>query len=253
MNIQEELILRYFEDSLTASDMASFQALMESDPAFKDAVEFQKKIKLAVRNQERKGLKEFLGQIEKDIPATQPAGQRPKSKSIQLWSYLVAATVVLAIAATYILKNAVLNSEEPYAQDFYAYYEPYPNVVEPITRGEEVNPEELEKAAFIAYENGSFEQADSLFSQLIYQRKEYIFFYRGIAKIELEQHDSAKMLFEKYIYSEGMQFRDQAKWYLALNYLIKGDSVRGKEELVKLRKSSGYKMEEVERILLNLE
>ncbi|MFD2037367.1 hypothetical protein ACFSKL_21395 [Belliella marina] len=248
MSTQSELIDKYFEGSLSESEKSTFDNLMESDPDFRETVTFQMKTKLAFQNKERKSLKGFLEQIEGDI---RQSDNHPKT--IRFWPYMAAAIMVLFLTITYFVKKASNPDDVAYSQDFYAYYEAYPNVVKPITRGESIDPEELEKAAFIAYESRDFRQADSLFSLLMSQQNEYILFYKGITKIELEQYDSANLLFENYLYSEGMQFRDQAKWYLALSHLVKGDSIKGKEELVKLRKSSGYKMEEVERLLLNLE
>ncbi|MCH7412460.1 hypothetical protein MM213_03110 [Belliella sp. R4-6] len=252
MSIHEELIIKYFEGNLSDSEREVFEDLLESDPLFKEEVVFQQKTKLAFQNNQRKVLKGFLNKIENDIQESEKSTAKPKSR--RLWSIMaVAAALISILAVTYFVKTSTSQSDDEISQNFYAFYEPYPNVVKPITRGEIVNPEELEIAAFIAYESSDFKQADSLFAELKNQQKEYILFYRGITKIELEQYDSANMLFESYLYSEGMQFRDQAKWYMALSYLVKGDSIKGKEELVKLRKSSGYKMEEVERLLLKLD
>ncbi|MCH7409475.1 hypothetical protein MM239_08720 [Belliella sp. DSM 111904] len=253
MSNHSELIDKYFEGQLTEEERIIFDEMMASNQHFRESVEFQIKTKKAFQNHERKSLKSLLGQIEEDILESEKGVKIKKIKSRNLWPFLIAAVLISVIAITFFIKRNIVSSDNEYPQDFYAYYEAYPNVVKPITRGEAINPDELEKAAFLAYESQDFKLADSLFSILLDQQKEYLLFYKGITKIELEQYDSATTYFENYIYSDGMQFRDQAKWYMALSYLVKGDSIKGKEELIKLRKSSGYKMEEVEQLLLRLD
>jgi tetratricopeptide (TPR) repeat protein len=252
MDKQEELIIKYFEGSLTDAEKIVFEKLRATDPLFQDELEFQKMTKLAFQNQERKGLKEFLANLESNIATVEKSTVTSRPTVRKLWPYMAAAVVVLTFAATIFYKNTATPIENGPSLNFHTYYEPYPNVVAPITRGEAIDPEEVEKAAFLAYETRNFKEADRLFNQLKQQPKEYMPFYRGITKIELGQYDSAIAFFESYLYSEGMQFRDQAKWYLALSHLLKGDVVQGKEELLKLRKSSGYKMDEVDRLLMDM-
>ena len=253
MSTQAELIDKYFEGNLSELERKTFDKLMASDPDFREAVDFQMKTKQAFQNHERKTLKGFLSQIEDEIIQSENEIKKPGAKSRKLWPFMAAAVLISVMAIGYFVKKNSMSNTDEFSHDFYAYYEVYPNVVKPITRGEVVNPEELEKAAFIAYESRDFKLADSLFSSLIDQHKEYLLFYKGITKIELQQYDSAKIYFENYLYSDGMQFRDQAKWYMALSFLVKGDTLRGKEELVKLKNGSGYKMEEVEKLLESLE
>lgn len=244
-----ELLDRFFKGSLTADEKLMLKDLLRSDAEFREEFELQQSIREAVIRSKHTELKAFLGEVEGELASGQ------KVQKIHPYSYLwkVAAGLALLVAATLLILNLTENRDSAPAMDsFLAYYTAYPNVVSPITRGEELNPEDLEKAAFIAYENKNYSLSDSLFTKILSYQTDYIQFYKGIAKFELGQYDSAIHYFDNYLYSDGTQLRDQAKWYMALAYLVKGDTLKGKEEMIRLRKSSGYKMDEVESILLRL-
>ncbi|SFU20125.1 hypothetical protein SAMN04489724_0245 [Algoriphagus locisalis] len=245
-----ELLDRFFKGSLTAEEKLMLEELIRSDAEFREEFELQQATREAVIRNKHKELKAFLGGVEEEITGSQ------KIRKIHPNSYLwkIAAGVALLVAATVLIFNFTgTPSAAPATDSFLSYYTAYPNVVSPITRGEELNPEDLEKAAFVAYESKNYSLSDSLFTKILSYQTDYVQFYKGISKFELGQYDSAIQYFDNYLYSDGTQLRDQAKWYMALSYLVKGDTLRGKEEMIRLRKSSGYKMDEVERILLEIE
>lgn len=245
-----ELLDRFFKGVLTEDEKLRLESLLHADRDFREEFELQQAVREAVIRNKHKELKEFLGEIEEEFSADQKVRKlRPKS---YIWK--IAAGLVLLVAATVLVLNLVdTRNTSPNTDSFLSYYSAYPNVVSPITRGEEMNPEDMEKAAFIAYESKNYVLADSLFTQVLPFQQDYVSFYKGISKFELGQYDSAAKFFDNYLYSDGTQLRDQAKWYMALSYLVKGDTIKGKEELIRLRKSSGYKMDEVEQILLEIE
>ncbi|WP_439487943.1 tetratricopeptide repeat protein [Algoriphagus sp.] len=245
-----ELLDRFFKGKLTEEEKLRLESLLRSDEEFREEFEFQQATREAVIRHKHKELKSFLGEVEMELKDDQKVHKiHPKTF---IWK--VAAGVALLVAATVLILNLTDTQDSDTAYDsFLSYYSPYPNVVSPITRGEEINPEDMEKAAFIAYESGKYGVSDSLFTRILPYQTDYIQFYKGISKFELGQYDSAIYYFDNYLYSDGTQLRDQAKWYMALSYLVKGDTTKGKEEMIRLRKSSGYKMDEVERILLSLD
>lgn len=246
MQTHKELINKYFSDELTDSELKTFNQLNNDNKNFQEELEFQQKIKTGFQNHERRALKRLLINIEHNIihEQTEPTQRIKPFRTI--WPYITAASLILILGVSYFF------NQEKVSNDFDLFYETYPNVVNPITRNDKHNPAEVEKSAFMAYENEKFQEADSLFNIVNDQHKEYILFYKGITKIELKQYDSAQIYFSNYLYSDGMQFRDQAKWYMALSFLVAGDTINGKKALEKLKENSGYKMEEVNMILHKL-
>lgn len=244
-----ELLDRYFKGSLTAEEKLMLEDQLRSDAEFREEFELRQATREAVIRGKHNELKAFLGEVEEELARGQKAREIwPKS---YLWK--VAAGVALLVAATLLIWNLTDSRKAEPMDSFLSYYSAYPNVVSPITRGEDINPKDLEKAAFIAYESKDYSLSDSLFTKILPYQPDYVQFYKGISKFELGQYDSAIHYFDNYLYSDGTQLRDQAKWYMALSYLVKGDTLKGKEEMIRLRKSSGYKMDEVESILLRLD
>lgn len=246
----DELLDGYFKGSLTAEEKLMLEELLKSDAEFREEFELQQATREAVIRSKHKELKAYLGEVEEEL------AKGGKVRNIQPKAYLwkIAAGVALVLAGTFLILRLTESGDiSPDTESFLSYYSAYPNVVSPITRGEEISPEDLEKAAFIAYESKNYSLSDSLFTKILPYQTDYVQFYKGISKFELGQYDSAIHYFDNYLYSDGTQLRDQAKWYMALSYLVKGDTLKGKEEMIRLRKSSGYKMDEVERILLEIE
>ncbi|MDR7128982.1 hypothetical protein J2X69_001317 [Algoriphagus sp. 4150] len=245
-----ELLDRFFKGKLTEEERQRLENLLQLDEDLREEFEFQQAAREAIIRNKHIELKSYLRDVDEELDA------KPKKGEILPWTSLwkVAAGLVLVLGATFLFLKITDSNTDPQTSDsFLSYYNAYPNVVSPITRGEGFNPEDQEKAAFLAYESGNYRLSDSLFTGILPYQTDYIHFYKGISKFELGQYDSAILYFDNYLYSDGTQLRDQAKWYMALSYLVKGDTVKGKEEMIRLRKSSGYKMDEVERILLEIE
>lgn len=250
MDNREIILDRYFKGLLSKEEQLNLEELIRTDPDFKEEFEFRKLTQKAVILEKREELKGFLKELDNEIV---PDGRTRQLVARPSLLKVAAGLAAILVVAALIFQLGNSNEETVNSDSFLSYYSPYPNVVSPITRGDEINPEDIEKSAFIAYESKNYGLADSLFSQVLPFQQDYVSFYKGISKFELGQYDSAAKYFDNYLYSEGTQLRDQAKWYMALSYLVKGDTIKGKEELIRLRKSSGYKMDEVERILLDLE
>ncbi|WP_192348340.1 hypothetical protein [Algoriphagus sp. Y33] len=245
-----ELLDRFFKGKLTEEEKLRFENLLQSDENLREEFEFQQTAREAIVRNKHRELKDYLQEVDQELDSKSKTGKI--LPWIPLWK--IAAGFVLVLGATFLflkLNDSKTDSKDP--DSFLAYYNAYPNVVSPITRGEEFNPEDQEKAAFIAYESKNYRLSDSLFTSILPYQTDYVHFYKGISKFELGQYDSAIHYFDNYLYSDGIQLRDQAKWYMALSFLVKGDTIKGKEEMIRLRKSSGYKMDEVERILLSLD
>ncbi len=245
-----ELLDRFFKGKLTEDEKLRFESLLQSNEDLREEFEFQQAAHEAIVRNKHRELKDYLQEVDMEM--------REETKTVKMshWKpiWKIAAVLLLLVCSTVlILKLIETEDSGAVSQSFISYYSPYPNVVSPITRGEDFNPEDLEKAAFIAYESGNYGLSDSLFTRILPYQTDYIQFYKGISKFELGEYDSAIHYFDNYLYSDGTQLRDQAKWYMALSFLVKGDTTKGKEEMIRLRKSSGYKMDEVERILLSLD
>ncbi len=241
---KEELIIKYFESELNQEEMKEFRYLVDHDAEFKKDVGFRENLKTAITGVERKKLKNYLrGLDDEDF------GQ-PRTRTMSYYLYGVAAAVILLVAVAYLFNLNKDQTSTYLREDILALYEPYPNVITPNLRD---NPGEIDqqKAAFIAYERGDYQMADSLFTRLL-PTGDHIRFYKGIAKFELSEYDSAAVLFEQYIKSDNPQFFDQSLWYLSLSNLLRGELDAAKENLSLLKRRGKYKNTESERLLPKL-
>jgi tetratricopeptide (TPR) repeat protein len=204
---QEELIDNYFENSLSETDVATFNNLLMNDTAFAQEVEFRKNLQAATHLAERVTLKNKLKQFEK------PQTKVVKMNNRGVW--FAAAVFLLVIAST-----VWILFQKPDAQKLYlAYYQPYPNVVAPVTRSSTNNTDSLTQLAFALYEAGNYTDAAIAFKKIhANTNATFSLVYYGICNLQNEQPLQAiEALVEAT--KNNNDYTLIAKWYLAMSYL----------------------------------
>ncbi len=202
----EELIDNYFENNLSEAELVTFNELLISDSNFAKDVEFRKNLQAAAHLVERAVLKDKLKQFE---PVK---GKVVSMNKRGVW--FAAAVFVLVIASTiWIL------FQKPDAQELYAlYYEPYPNVVAPVTRSD-AKVDSTIQYAFLMYEAGKYENAALIFQKIYANTKApFALVYFGICNLQIEQTTRAITALKEAITTNN-DYTVIAKWYLAMAYL----------------------------------
>lgn len=202
----EELIDKYFEGSLNETDLIEFNERLLRDVNFAQEVEFRKKIQAAIHLNERAALKTKLQKFEHQ--ETKVAVMPKRS------AWFVAAAFALIIAGTiWIL------FPKPDAQELYrVYYEPYPNIVAPVTRSTTVK-DSITQYAFILYDAGNYSDAALIFQKIYANSKApFALMYLGICNLQTEKTTAAITIL-KTAASEKNEYAFIAKWYLAMAYL----------------------------------
>lgn len=202
----EELIDKYFEDNLSETELTEFNQRCISDANFAQEVEFRKNLQAALHLNERATLKTKLQKFEQQETKI---AEMPKRSA-----WLVAAAFVLVIASTiWIL------FQKPDAQELYrVYYEPYPNIVAPVTRSE-AKVDSTIQYAFLMYEAGNYENAALIFQKIYANSKApFALMYLGICNLQTEKTTAAITIL-KTAASEKNEYAFIAKWYLAMAYL----------------------------------
>jgi len=204
---------------LSEAELVTFNELLMGDTNFAKELEFRKNLQAATHLVERALLKNKLKQFE-------PA----KSKVVKMNKrgvWFAAAVFVLVIASTiWIL------FQKPDAQQLYTlYYEPYPNVVAPVTRSE-AKVDSTIQYAFLMYEEGNYENAALIFQKIYANTKApFALVYLGICNLQTEQTTIAITVLTEAI-KINSEYRILAKWYLAMAYL-KNDEPTSAVQLVK--------------------
>ena len=135
------------------------------------------------------------------------------------------------------------------------YFDTYPNLILPTTRGGQENGGILEKA-FFNYDRRQFEEANRAFETYLQNNKDSrISFYQAMGLMNSRKLEEAKKILVSVEKSENESFEymQETRWYLALLYLREGN----KENAVKLletnkAKESDFKLEETDDLLVFL-
>ncbi len=236
----EVLIDKYLRGELTEEERQEFDTRMATDKEFADDVAMMQNLGPVAEDVDDENFRELMAEFEAEAPTS--------TSSTNLWkNLLVAASIfaVLGLAVYYNLTQPISSS------DLYDnYYESYPNVVNPMVRGEE--PTEADKA-FSAYESGRYEEALQRFEELYKtEGTSYYLFYMAISHLELENAEAAIELLNEFSGTED-KLADRAGWYLAMAYLQLDDKEQAKAALTKVVEEKAYNADKAEELLAELE
>ncbi|BAO75260.1 hypothetical protein [Winogradskyella sp. PG-2] len=175
--------------------------------------------KVIAKSEYNKG-KAYLEDLEKETSLSRP--------------YIkVAASIVvlLGLTLTAVFFNNNDNSEDLFADNF----EPYNNIVAPISRGN--LPKTMEERAFYYYESKDYDKSLKIFDSLLLTQqinKPILNFYK--ANILLQQdtnlNEAIKLLEANSAKTD--KWKDKNLWYLCLGYLKSGNNEKASDCLKKL-------------------
>lgn len=228
----EALITGYFEGTLTAEQQRTFEQLIGADADFAREVEFQREVRQAIALSERARLKQLLRNRE----------QKQHNASPRLrWWIGAAAAVLLVVGGGTWLWLRTSSAPALYAE----YFQAYPNTVMPTVRGEP--SESTVQAAFQAYDQADYANAEKLFGKLYRDTQEpYSLLYRGVSFLELGRFADADSVLAQY--PTDAPLYAYACWYraLALLRLDERKQARGLlEELAQGRTTLGQTAHEL--------
>ena len=236
----EVLIDKYLRGELTAKERNEFDILMFTKEGFADDVEMMRNLRPVAEDLDDENFRELMAEFEAEAPS--------ETSSTNLWKNLLVAASVFAVLGLTIFYTLTqpLSSSDLYDN----YYETYPNVVNPMVRGEE--PTDADKG-FAAYESGDYEEALNMFEELHKtEGTEYYLFYMANCNLELENTHAAIELLKEFSGTED-NLADRAGWYLAMAYLQIDDKEQAKAELTKVVDEKAYNANKAEELLAELE
>ncbi|RXR30163.1 hypothetical protein EQG68_12095 [Flavobacterium piscinae] len=232
-----ELIEKYFENTLSAEEKVTWEENLKNDPEFKKEVEFQLEIKNAVLLAERQKIKNEIKQFE--LENFKPV--------FQLRKYFPYAAIFVAfISLLFYFSNQNQSTQSLYAK----YHDPYPNTEISNTRNAYQKNSTIEQA-FMAYDLNDFKKANDQFDKILESsNEEYILFYKAICLMELNQHDQALKLFETTNWTAN--YLEKARWYQSLCYLKTNELKKAENTLEVLSNKQSFKKTEAEELLSEL-
>ena len=210
------LVEKYFDAELNEAELKNFTTRIQSDDNFRLLVEQEKALIAAIRFEGAAANLQYLEDLESKLQKETPILLESRSTK---WYYYAAAAVIGMTILVAVFMNSF--KEKP-DQLFQAYFAPYPNMFEPTTRSAE-SVDSKRADAFQAYEQGDYQKAATLFTDLLKDNKEPgMLLLLGNSNLMLGKLDEAKANF----ITLNKDFDDldmQAKWYLSLCYLKNGE------------------------------
>jgi tetratricopeptide (TPR) repeat protein len=147
----------------------------------------------------------FLDKLENELSA--------EGRGIPRYYYAIAASLAIFVLVGIFYPFGKSSYPEVYAE----YFKPYANLFEPTVRGNAGTNKRSE--GFSAYENGDYQKAITVFSDLLKEKKDPgIMLLSANANLALGRTDNAEGILQDLI-SSFDELDIQGKWYLALCYL----------------------------------
>lgn len=235
---REELIQSYLNNRLNENEKAEFRHLLQTDPEFEKEVSFQQDLKVAFSKMKAEAMKEKLKSIEDDL--------RPARRNAYTY-WLAAASILIIVGIAFSL---IFNNSGSSEKLYLAYFEPYENVVHPVTRGQE--NETLEAAVFQEYENGNYEKAVDGFKKLYENTKHgYYLLYEANAMMAQGKVENAVPILKEHLALHDV-FGEKSRWYLALAFLETNETAKAKELFQEIVAAKSFRAEQAEAILEEL-
>jgi len=202
--------------------------------------------------QEDGDLGDVRSELDARVDAMFEVSKSPKKKKSKGSMWMVLVLLLLLVLAGLYFMNAKSNAKEASTDEiFAAYYEPFPNIVNVTTRGEEGMVADGDigfQQAMMLYDQGDFRGALSLMDESTEDATQLL--YLGIAQLETNQSAAAVATLEQAMRLESEDVQDAAQWYLALAHLQNGNEASARKQLQEIvAMEKHYKKREAERIL----
>ena len=163
--------------------------------------------------------------------------------------WLIAASIVLITS----LSGLLFLPKEVNSDDLYAnYFEPYTNVISPISRSDK--DKTVIQLAFKNYENKKYVEAlKGLEKSITEDNKTAIHLYISVTNLKLENTKKAISILEENL-KNSHSWKDKYLWYLAMAYLKENRKEKAIETLKTLSKEvNNFKKAETLSLLNKLE
>lgn len=227
MNNSDQIIDQLIRGEISDAERNRLLAIVEADPRLKEEYQKMQALISTIHDVEKQGLRKELDELENNISR--------KNKTRQ--KILLAGAIIAAIAlGAWLISLYTADRKTEKAEVLYAtYYEPHPNVIDPITKGE--NAAAL--SAIQHYELGNYDKAIERLRAK--DRTNIEEWYYAQALLATDQYNEAYLLFDNIAKSD-TTYSSSALWFISLIHLHNGEINKTKELLNQLitTQDSGY-------------
>lgn len=198
MLTEQQLIDKYIRNELSEEETQLFELKIQN-PEFNKLVAEHELLKSALGEVEAGNLKQMLKNHESQN------APKPSITSKFGWKLMVTALLlILSIVAYRMLSQSTIDNNSIYAQ----FYSPYPNVIDPITKGDKV-----QLTLFQLYEMKKYKEVIFMLKNQGTQSPDQTF-YLASSYMAINQFDEADALFAKV--STSPKYADASHWFRSL-------------------------------------
>lgn len=213
------LIESYLLGRLNESELSAIQERLETDSTFKSLHDEMHYLITGVQNASSNEKLEIIRSFESK-------GAHKKNRQMGIY-FKLAASFALIISIFFVVRYF----HNPAKDLFTQFHETFPNQILPLTRDQNI-PTGIKENAYYAYDIGDYEKAIELLNQLPMEEDDGApIFYVGLSQLELKKADQAIESFKRYL-SQYDIFREEAKLYLALAYILEESYNLAEQQLV---------------------
>lgn len=222
---QQESIDRFLRGALHGEDLDNFYKEIEDNPIMAKALKTQQSLAEGIEFHGNQKLKKRLQKISQEARREKPA-KRPQRVGIIRLAIITAAAVIL-----FLVVNRLFFSIPNPQRIFVQYYQPSELS---LTRQTDLETKVAQLEDF--YTNENYEEAIPLFRELLAAQTENNNLRLALGNALLNTGDSEEAItqFQNILDRNDPLYTDQAKWYLALAFLKRGDQQRSKPFLKEL-------------------
>lgn len=229
------LLIQYLSSELSDNEIIEIENRLKNDTELQVRLKEYQQIIAFIKLQGRADFKEKLQIYDKNNfkDITKNGG------SWKLWS--IAASLLILVAAYFFFQPKQIPERDYFA----AYYEIYPNMVNPTFRSEStiITDEDFQEMflAIKLYEKKDYDSALVVFKNLPaqLQSSDTVLFYAGLSHFYQKQFKESALLLEQL---KGMdtRFLEPGQWYLAISYLELRDRKLAIENLEAVSESKKF-------------
>lgn len=246
------LIEQYLAGNLSEQERSDFEKEIRKSDDLRAEIQLHREIAEVTAGEKFNELRDVLKNTDanwKTDSSIRPGG---KIVTFKMIIRAIAATAVLLLGTMfwYVSSVSSISSDRLFSSNF----EPYEMVLTQRSGGANSETENKWDYAISKYAAGDFEEAKNQFALLGKQEQEkhlpLLKLYEGVSALAVGESDPAINAFQPLL-SEPL-LKEQARWYLGLTYLQKGDTENAKINFQEIQKGA-YKFKESQKIISRLD
>jgi tetratricopeptide (TPR) repeat protein len=244
-----EDIDEYFNGNLSEEAVASFEDELMMNPGLAAELSLNIGINDAIGEKDIMSLRERLQSISKEEreSGTEKRGFTTRRKQI-IW--YAAASVILLIAISGILRNRTYTDQQIYSE----FYQPY-NGIANTSRSASSDEGTLMGEAISRMNRDDNESALNIMEGILAKDQDNYTcnFYSGLIYQEKGEYSKAVNSFEKVVFHGDNLFVEQSEWYMGLCYISNDERDKAIRQFRKIAATGGYYQERSKSILKRFE